>query len=433
MKLHVGILINERYQLEEIIATGGMGEMWRAKDNVLGRDVAIKAIREENAGNEDLLQRLRIEARNNAVLSGHPNVVGLHDYYEEDGIGFIIMEFVDGKSLGQLLQEKPVLTLIELLPILSAIAQGLGFAHRNGIIHRDIKPGNILIGKNGDVKIADFGVSKAFNQLNMTATGMVVGTAQYLSPEQAVGDDATGTSDLYALGIIAYEASQGRRPFGGRNSVDIAISQVNDPVPPMSSHTNPEFEKLVMNLLDKDPLKRPVDGEKLSETFDELFRKVKLDPLLDPTSSTSNRVASSSDVKFVSKTSSARFAPSRQATHRSTDRPTVKSTKKNQRTTGKHQTRTTNQPNPRTQSTASGVNVNYRKNPVKITRHTSVSSVTQQKAIAARNARNQQNVNSLMNKKRRKKAKDRAAFLLGLAIVVVLGLIGFVVFSLLSM
>jgi serine/threonine-protein kinase len=252
-----------------------MGEMWIAKDSILGRTVAVKAMREEHAGNEDFLQRLRIEARNNAVLT-HPNIVALHDYYEQNRIGFIIMEYVEGQTLAKMLHKTPIMPLEQLLPILSQIARALKFAHTKGIIHRDIKPANILVKHDGFVKVVDFGVSRAQNQMNMTAAGMIVGTAQYLSPEQAIGDDATPQSDIYALGIMAYEASQGRRPFGGKNAVDIAMAQVNASVPLMTENKNPAFEKLVINLLEKNIKNRAVDAGKVADQFDEILKSLKV-------------------------------------------------------------------------------------------------------------------------------------------------------------
>jgi serine/threonine-protein kinase len=277
MKLTPNTVINNRYTLTKQIAVGGMGEMWTAKDSILGRMVAVKAMREEHAGNEDFLQRLRIEARNNAVLT-HPNIVALHDYYEQNRIGFIIMEYVEGQTLANMLHKTPIMPLEELLPILAQIARALKFAHTKGIIHRDIKPANILVKQDGFVKVVDFGVSRAQNQMNMTAAGMIVGTAQYLSPEQAIGDEATPQSDIYALGVMAYEASQGRRPFGGKNAVDIAIAQVNASVPPMTENKNPAFEKLVMNLLEKNVKNRAVDAGKVADQFEAIAKTLKTQP-----------------------------------------------------------------------------------------------------------------------------------------------------------
>ncbi|MDR2082590.1 MAG: serine/threonine protein kinase [Candidatus Ancillula trichonymphae] len=274
MKLTPNIVINNRYILMKQIAVGGMGEMWIAKDSILGRSVAVKAMREEHAGNEDFLQRLRIEARNNAVLT-HPNIVALHDYYEQNRIGFIVMEYVEGQTLANMLYKTPIMPLEQLLPILSQIARALKFAHTRGIIHRDIKPANVLVEPDGFVKVVDFGVSRAQNQMNMTAAGMIVGTVQYLSPEQAIGDEATPQSDIYALGVIAYEASQGRRPFDGKNAVDIAIAQVNASVPLMTENKNAAFEKLVMNLLEKNVKNRAVDAGKVADQFDEILKSLK--------------------------------------------------------------------------------------------------------------------------------------------------------------
>jgi serine/threonine protein kinase len=273
MKLEPGLVINSRYELKRRIAVGGMGEMWLGYDQTLGRQVAVKALKEEHAGNDDFLQRLRIEARNNAELS-NTNIVAVHDYYEQDNIGFIVMEFVEGKSLSDVLHEYSIVPLNILLPILTQIARALAYAHKKGIVHRDIKPANILIKPDGTVKVVDFGVSKALGQTNMTATGMVVGTAQYLSPEQAIGKVATGASDVYALGIIAYEATQGRRPFNGKNAVEVAIAQVNQPVPEMSESTNPALKELIMKMLEKDPHKRFGNAAKVADEFEKIAKKL---------------------------------------------------------------------------------------------------------------------------------------------------------------
>ncbi|NUS41425.1 MAG: serine/threonine protein kinase, partial [Terrabacter sp.] len=235
MRPSTGLALGERYRLTRRIAIGGMGEVWVADDGYLGREVAVKVLREEYTGNEDFLRRLRTEARNSAALS-HPNIAQMYDYGEQDGAGFLVMELVLGEPLADLLEREPVVAPRKLLPILAATARGLHHAHLAKVVHRDVKPGNILLEHGGSVKITDFGVSLAANQAPMTATGMVMGTAQYLSPEQAVGQPATAASDVYALGVVAYEATAGKRPFTGSTPVDIAVAHVNAPVPPLPTH-----------------------------------------------------------------------------------------------------------------------------------------------------------------------------------------------------
>ncbi|WP_407345102.1 protein kinase domain-containing protein [Pengzhenrongella phosphoraccumulans] len=230
MKPVTGLALGERYRLDHRIAVGGMGEVWSAHDVALARDVAVKVLRDEFAGDAGFLERFRTEARNSASLQ-HPNIAAVYDYGEQDGSAYLVMELVVGEPMSDLLERQPVLSARQLLPILAQTARALHAAHVAGVVHRDVKPGNILLGHSGRVKITDFGVSRAVNQAPMTATGMVMGTAQYLSPEQAVGRPATAASDLYSLGIIAYEALVGHRPFTGPTAVDIAVAHVNTPVP----------------------------------------------------------------------------------------------------------------------------------------------------------------------------------------------------------
>ncbi len=269
MRVTEGVVLGGRYRMVGPIAVGGMGEVWEALDESLGRPVAVKALRPEFAGESMLLARFRVEARNSAALS-HPNIAPLFDYGEDDGTAYLVMELVPGQPLSDILEDERVLTPQRLLPILSQTARGLHYAHQMGVVHRDVKPGNLLVEPSGRVRITDFGVSQAINQTPMTATGMVMGTAQYLSPEQAVGKPATRLSDLYALGIIAYEALVGQRPFTGASPVDIAIAQVNDPVPPLPSNVEPRLASLVLRLLDKNPAGRPQSGDELAALFDTL-------------------------------------------------------------------------------------------------------------------------------------------------------------------
>ncbi|GAA1980784.1 hypothetical protein GCM10009718_17110 [Isoptericola halotolerans] len=278
MRPSIGLSLGERYRLTRQIAVGGMGEVWVADDGYLGRDVAVKVLREEFTGNEDFLKRLRTEARNSAALS-HPNIAQMYDYGEQDGAGFLVMELVLGEPLADLLEREPVVTPRKLLPILSATARGLHHAHKAKVVHRDVKPGNILLEHDGGVKITDFGVSLAANQATMTATGMVMGTAQYLSPEQAVGQPATAASDLYALGIVAYEGTVGKRPFTGSTPVDIAVAHVNNAVPPLPPTVHPGLNDVIMRMLAKDPNKRPSSGAALADELDALAREIAEDPL----------------------------------------------------------------------------------------------------------------------------------------------------------
>ena len=269
MKPIVGLALGGRYRLEQQIAVGGMGEVWVAHDVSLARDVAVKVLREEFVGDSGFLDRFRTEARNSASLS-HPNIAQLFDYGEQDGSAYLVMELVMGEPMSDLLERQPVLPASVLLPILAQTSRALHAAHAAGVVHRDIKPGNILLGRAGRVKITDFGVSTAVNQIPMTATGMVMGTAQYLSPEQAVGRPATPSSDLYSLGIVAYEALAGHRPFTGPTVVDIAVAHVKPPVPPLPASVDPALAALVLRLLSKDPADRPRSATALARAFDGL-------------------------------------------------------------------------------------------------------------------------------------------------------------------
>ena len=254
-----GRVLGGRYTLLTPIAQGGMGEVWKARDRVSGHIVAAKVLRPELAGEELSLSRLRLEARNSMSIS-HPNIANTQDSGQEDGIGWIIMELVDGYPLTDYLRGGSRIEPEYLMPILVQVAMALGAAARAGVVHRDIKPANILVRPDGMVKLTDFGISRATGQVNLTAAGMVMGTAQYLPPEQAMGEIATPIGDLYALGVIAYEAAAGRRPFTGETQVDIAFSHVNDPVPPLPDFVPEPLADVILHLLEKDPTKRPESG-----------------------------------------------------------------------------------------------------------------------------------------------------------------------------
>ncbi|MDR3128099.1 MAG: serine/threonine protein kinase [Bifidobacteriaceae bacterium] len=261
-KFKSGDIINNRYVLESVIAEGGMGQMFKGFDKNLNRPVAIKTQNADYAGGQEYLRRLRIEAMNSASLI-HQNIVSIHDYQESDNFGFLIMEYVESKSLAQILLEVERMTPQRILPILSQVAFGLAKAHRENIIHRDIKPSNILVSSDGHAKVTDFGVSKAANQKDITASGMVMGTAQYLSPEQAVGNPAGKESDIYALGIIAFESLVGYRPFSGKTAVDIAVAHVKEPIPNMPKDIDEKLQNLIKSMLAKNPDDRPQNTYKL--------------------------------------------------------------------------------------------------------------------------------------------------------------------------
>ncbi|CAM2889703.1 serine/threonine-protein kinase [Actinomyces slackii] len=269
MKPAAGLEIQGRYELVERIALGGMGEVWRSRDLRSGRNVAVKILRPELAGDEIFLSRLRAEAANSRGLR-HPNLAVTLDSGEKGGTGWIVMELVQGRALSEIIEEKGTLTPAEILPILAQVARALQVVHDSGVVHRDVKPSNILINREGLAKLTDFGISTGLNQRPLTASGMVMGTAQYLAPEQAMGNMATPAGDLYGLGIIAYEALVGSRPFSGATQVDIAFAHVNDDVPALPASIPPAVSDMVMRLLAKKPADRPPTARDVARALDRL-------------------------------------------------------------------------------------------------------------------------------------------------------------------
>jgi serine/threonine-protein kinase len=259
----IGSVLDGRYRLLSLLAIGGMGQVWRGHDDELDLQVAIKVLKEDAGDNAVFLKRFEIEARNAARLA-HRNICQVLDYGSFEGNAYMVMELVDGESLATILDREVFLDERRLVSILIHTCHGLQVAHDAGIIHRDVKPGNLLLQPDDLVKITDFGVSRARDQTTLTQTGMVMGTAQYLAPELALGRPATPQSDLYALGIIAFEALVGRRPFTAGSPVDIAVAQVNDPVPPLPDVIAPGLAALVLDLLNKNPKHRPQSAERLA-------------------------------------------------------------------------------------------------------------------------------------------------------------------------
>ncbi len=266
-----GTVLGNRYQLASRIAIGGMGEVWQAEDQIIGRIVAIKILKDEYLGDPDFLERFRAEARH-AALVNHEGIASVYDYGEEDGSAFLVLELVPGESLSAVLDREKSLPADRVLDIVAQTASALHAAHSVGLVHRDIKPGNLLITPDGRVKITDFGIARVADQVPLTATGQVMGTVQYLSPEQASGKPATPLTDIYSLGIVAYEALAGHRPFTGENQVAIAMAQINDAPPPLPASVSEPVQALVMSCLAKKPDQRP-QSSLLLATAAEALRK----------------------------------------------------------------------------------------------------------------------------------------------------------------
>ncbi|KRE81940.1 protein kinase domain-containing protein [Arthrobacter sp. Soil763] len=262
-----GITLGGRFQLTTRIAIGGMGEVWKAKDLILGRIVAIKVLKEEYTGDPGFLQRFRAEARHTALLN-HVGIANVFDYGEEEGSAYLVMELVPGQPLSSIIEHEQVLSPDRTLSMISQTARALSVAHAQGLVHRDIKPGNLLITPDGRVKVTDFGIARLADQVPLTQTGQVMGTAQYLAPEQATGQTATGASDIYSLGVIGYECLTGHRPFSGESQIAIALAQVNDAPPPLPDTLPRPVRALLMSMLAKDPKNRPADAIKLAEAAD---------------------------------------------------------------------------------------------------------------------------------------------------------------------
>ncbi|MFC7847281.1 protein kinase [Arthrobacter sp. NPDC057388] len=259
-----GITLGGRFQLTTRIAIGGMGEVWKAKDLILGRIVAIKVLKEEYTGDPGFLQRFRAEARHTALLN-HVGIANVFDYGEEEGSAYLVMELVPGQPLSSIIEHEQVLSPDRTLSIMAQTARALSVAHAQGLVHRDVKPGNLLITPDGRVKVTDFGIARLADQVPLTQTGQVMGTAQYLAPEQATGQTATGASDIYSLGVIGYECLTGHRPFSGESQIAIALAQVNDAPPPLPESLPKPVRALLMSMLAKDPKNRPANAIKLAE------------------------------------------------------------------------------------------------------------------------------------------------------------------------
>ena len=277
-----GLVIADRYRLLDRIAGGGMGEVWSAVDDVLGRTVAVKFLRPEFADDQLFRERLRREARAAGSIS-HAGVVPVFDYGEiaSDNapyLAFIVMECIDGPSLSAELDELGALGTERTLLIIKQTASALQAAHDAGVVHRDIKPGNILLTPQGDVKITDFGISRAADSVPITRTGVMTGTAKYLSPEQASGGVATASSDIYSLGVVAYACLAGDVPFADGNEVTIAIAHLRERPPELPDSVPAGLRNLVMTMLSKDPADRPATAGAVAATANDLLVGIEQTP-----------------------------------------------------------------------------------------------------------------------------------------------------------
>ncbi|KQV02845.1 serine/threonine protein kinase [Microbacterium sp. Root322] len=260
-----------RYELQSRIAIGGMGEVWEATDHVIGRTVAIKILKDEYMGDPGFLERFRAEARH-AALVNHEGIASVFDYGEENGSAYLVMELVPGEALSTVLERDGALSADKTLDIVAQTASALQAAHAAGLVHRDIKPGNLLITPDGRVKITDFGIARIADQVPLTATGQVMGTVQYLSPEQASGHPASPATDTYSLGIVAYECLAGKRPFTGESQVAIAMAQINEQPPPLPPTVPIPVQNLVMAMIAKKPSDRPSSSATVARAAQALRR-----------------------------------------------------------------------------------------------------------------------------------------------------------------
>ena len=263
-------ILDERYALVERIGLGGFSEVWRAHDRVLDRPVAVKLLHSGFAGHEETLARFRAEARHAGALS-HQNIARVYDYGDPSAEHppYLVMELIDGDSLAQVLRTGGPLDAARTMDVIAQTAAGLQAAHQAGLIHRDVKPANLLLSAAGVVKITDFGISYAAGSAPVTRTGMIVGTPSYLAPERASGAQATEASDIYALGVVAYECLTGTPPFAG-TAIEVALAHRDRPLPPLPASLPPAVAGFVADLTAKDPAVRPASAAEVAARASQL-------------------------------------------------------------------------------------------------------------------------------------------------------------------
>ena len=264
-----GDKINDRYQIIKTIGEGGMANVYLAKDTILDRNVAVKVLRGDLADDEKFVRRFQREALSASKLN-HPNIVEMYDVGEDNGSYYIVMEYVQGKTLKSLVKKRGALTLPEVIDIMTQLCSAIICAHDSYIIHRDIKPQNVMILDDGRVKIMDFGIAMALNSNELTQTNSVMGSVHYLPPEQANGSGSTIKSDIYSLGILMYELLIGKVPFKGDNAVEIAIKQMKEPIPSICKQ-NPDIPQSVENIVLRACAKNPKNRyDSVKEMYDDI-------------------------------------------------------------------------------------------------------------------------------------------------------------------
>src|SRR5439155_19319284 len=263
-RLATGLVLGGRYRLQERIASGGMGTVWAAEDETLHRRVAVKVLNEGLSADERFTERFRREARAAAGLS-HPAIAGGYDYGEEDGRPYIVMELIDGDTLADRVQRIGALDPEETVRIGAAVADALAFAHAQGIVHRDVKPANIMFDRSNAVRVLDFGIAAPLEgSTGLTLTGTILGTSRYISPDQAEGERAAPASDVYSLGVVLYETLVGEPPFVRETPVATALAHIHErprPIRDLRPGTPPDIADVVQEALSKDPANRPSPEE----------------------------------------------------------------------------------------------------------------------------------------------------------------------------
>ena len=274
-------LLADRYRLVRLLGSGANGEVWRARDERLDRDVAVKVLRPELADDEEVRARFRAEARHAGGLRS-PGIAAVFDFAERDDGAWLVMELVDGQPLSEVLRSEGRLPVDRTLDVVEQAAAALQVAHDGGVVHRDVKPANLLLRPDGRLSVTDFGIAHAAGAAALTRTGQVVGTASYLSPEQASGRPVTPATDLYALGVVAYECLAGRRPFERDDPVAVLLAHLQTPPPPLPDDVPRPVSDLVDRMLAKDPADRPSSARQVQLEAADL-RRHRTTAVLPPT------------------------------------------------------------------------------------------------------------------------------------------------------